>query len=191
MSYFQKRENVNLYTDMMLDIDNSFVINEVEKVLPPNSTLLELGMGTGLDLLSLSKKYRVLGSDYSQLFIDDFKLKSDLDVCVLDAVSIDIDRKFDCIYSNKVLQHLATEDLIVSLSNQFRHLNENGIIFLTLWNDNYREEFEFDGQLRFVYYDRATIEKLIPQELTIEKFILYSEFGSNDSMIVILRAKLA
>ena len=189
MSYFQKRENVDLYTGMMLGYDNSFVISEVEKTLTPNSSLLELGMGIGIDLVSLSKKYRVVGSDYSQLFVDDFKLKTDLEVIVLDAIKMDIERKFDCIYSNKVLQHLSKEDFIISLNNQYKHLNENGIIFMTLWNGTHREEFEFDGQLRFVYYNGATIEKIIPKELKIEDIVPYSEFESNDSMIIILRRK--
>ena len=189
MSYFKNRENVNLYTEMMAEYDNSFVINQLEKILPNNSSLLELGMGTGIDLICLSEKYKVVGSDYSQLFIDDFKAKSKLEVFVIDAVTINIERKFDCIYSNKVLQHLSKEDFITSLKNQYNHLNEGGIIFMTLWGGNYKEEFEFDGQLRFIYYDIESIENLVPKELQIQEIISYCEFEEKDSIIVILRRK--
>ncbi len=189
MDYFSKRENVDLYSSMMDGYDNGFIMNSVEKVLQKNATLLELGMGTGVDLISLSENYQVVGSDNSPLFVSDFKLKSKLDVCVLDAVSVDIDKKFDCIFSNKVLQHLSKEDFVTSLKNQIKHLNENGILFFTLWHGKYREEFEMDGQLRFVYYDKATIENLLPTEVKIEDVIYYKEFEENDSMIVILRLK--
>lgn len=189
MDYFKQRKNVDLYTNMMKGYDNSFVIGQVEKILPQNSTLLEIGMGTGLDLISLSQKYNVVGSDYSRFFVEDFKLKSDLEVFVLDAVNIDIDRKFDCIYSNKVLQHLSKDEFRSSLISQYEHLNKDGIIFLTLWYGEYREEYESDGQLRFIYYNEKAIENIIPKQLKIENVVLYSEFDYNDSMIVVLRAR--
>lgn len=148
---------------MMSEYDNSFLLSELEKVLPLNSTLLEIGMGSGLDLLSLSQKYRVIGSDNSELFISDFKAKSDLNVCVLDALTLEIDKTFDCIYSNKVLQHLTIEGFRISLNKQYSHLNDNGIIFTTLWHGVPREELMFKGQLRFVYYDKTAIEKIVPK----------------------------
>lgn len=185
MSFYEVRKNVNLYSEMMVDYDNSFIISQVEKVLPQGSTLLELGMGTGLDLIALSKKYKVVGSDFSQLFLEDFKLKSNLEVHLLDATLVDIDRAFDCIYSNKVLQHLSKEDFITSLKNQYNHLNKAGILFHTLWNGAHREEFNM--QLRCVYYDKATLEKIVPKELHIEEIITYTEFEDDDSLILILR----
>lgn len=185
MNFYEIRKNVNLYSEMMADYDNSFIISQVEKILPQNSTLLELGMGTGLDLINLSKKYKVVGSDFSKLFVEDFKLKSNLEVHLLDATLVDIDKTFDCIYSNKVLQHLSKEDFVTSLKNQYKHLNKNGILFHTLWNGEYHEEFHMG--LRCVYYDKATIEKIVPKELSIEEIITYSEFEPNDSLILVLR----
>ncbi len=189
MDYFNKRKNVDLYRSMMDGYDNRFLMDEVSKALPKGSTLLELGMGTGADLLSLSEKYTVLGSDSSPLFVHDFKMKSALEVFVLDAVTVDIDKKFDCIFSNKVLQHLSKEDFAISLKNQAAHLNKNGILFFTLWHGTPREEFEFDGELRFTYYDSAALKALVPKELLIENLTLYPEFEENDSMLVVLRLK--
>ncbi len=189
MKYFMNRENVDLYTEMMGEYDNTFIINEVNKILPKGSSILELGMGTGVDLIALSETYNVVGSDNSQFFVDDFKNKSDIEVMLLDAVDINISDSFDCIFSNKVLQHLSKEDFVKSLKSQYEHLLANGMIFATLWAGEYREEFEFDGQLRFVYYDEKTLRKLIPEELKLEQVIYYSEFEGNDSFIVILRKK--
>ncbi len=189
MHYFESRENVDLYTGMMAEYDNGFIINEVQKVLPCGASLLELGMGTGVDLISLSKHYCVTGSDSSRLFVDDFKKKSDLNVLVLDAVTLDIEGRFDCIYSNKVLQHLKREDFVASLSKQCAHLTERGIIFATLWAGEHREEFEFQGQLRFVYYDKGSLETIIPSELKIDSLFYYTEFEKDDSLVLILRRK--
>ena len=189
MDYFKNRKNVDLYMSMMAEYDNNFIISEVSKLLPKDSSILELGMGTGADLISLSSKYNVIGSDSSNLFVEDFKKKSNIEVMVLDAVDINISRNFDCIYSNKVLQHLSKDDFIKSLNSQSEHLSTNGIIFATLWAGEYREEFEFDGQLRFIYYDEATIKSLIPSELQLEQLIYYSEFETNDSLIMILSRK--
>ncbi len=189
MSYFQDRKNVDIYNKMMVGYDNSFIINEVKAVLPIGATLLELGIGTGIDLISLSKFYQVIGSDNSHHFINDFKKKCNLDIIMLDAVTVEINKKFDCIYSNKVLQHLTKEDFIKSLINQSKHLNGNGLIFATLWVGDYKEEFEMDGQLRFVYYNENILRQIIPKELTIRKFIYYSEFEEKDSLLLVLQSK--
>ncbi len=189
MEYFKNRKNVDLYTQMISGYDNSFIIEKVKKILPKGSSLLELGMGTGIDLIKLSDTYDVLGSDSSSFFVDDFKKKSEIEVMVLDAVDININRSFDCIYSNKVLQHLSKDDFLKSLKSQYKHLSKKGIIFATLWAGEYREEFEFEGALRFVYYEEAILKKLIPKELKIESLLYYSEFEAEDSLIVVLRKK--
>jgi len=62
---------------------------------------LELGIGLGKDFNILKKSYAVTGSDNSQVFLDKYKQKHpDADLLFLDAVTIQTDRKFDCIYSN-------------------------------------------------------------------------------------------
>lgn len=45
-----------------------------------------------------------------------------------DMTDFSIDRKFDCIYSNKVLYHLSAAKLQTSLQIQVCHINQNGII---------------------------------------------------------------
>ncbi len=186
MDYFKNRKNVDLYTDMVVGSDNSFVISELKKVLPAGSEILEIGMGTGADTIALSEDYSVIGSDSSEFFIEDFKKKSDIEVMLLDAVDFDINRTFDCIYSNKVLQHLAKSDFVKSLKRQCRHLTHDGMIFATLWAGEHREEYELDGQIRFVYYDEFTLRQLLPDELRIAQIIYYSEFEPDDSLILIL-----
>ncbi len=187
MNYFKKRENVDLYTKMMEEYDNAFVISKIKDILPKHSTILEIGMGTGNDLIELSEEYDVLGSDNSKYFVEDFKKKYNIEAIMLDAISIDINKKFDCIYSNKVLQHLSKEEFIQSLVNQGKHIHDNGMIFMTLWKGEYKETFEFDNQLRFVYYNEGTLRKIVPAGLVIHDIIYYREFDDNDSIILILK----
>lgn len=189
MNYFFKRENVDGYKSMIGDYDNSFMMGEIKNQLQKGSSLLELGMGTGVDLVELSKDYIVTGSDNSPLFIEDFtKEHPEINAIVLDAVTVDIQNKFDCIYSNKVLQHLTPKDFTTSLKNQSEHLNKNGIIFMTLWHGDFAEEI-YDEDLRFMYYRLKDIEKLLPKNLEITYNKVFTEMEKDDSIIVIMKAK--
>ena len=70
-------------------------------------------MGPGIDLKMLNKHFRATGSDNSQFFLDRFR-NSDCkaDLIYLDAVELDTEKSFDCIYSNKVLHHLTDGQLL-------------------------------------------------------------------------------
>jgi len=137
--------------------DGAELIKILQKYLPENSTVLELGIGPGKDMDILKKSYTVTGSDNSQIFLDKYKEKyQDADLLLLDAVTLQTDRKFDCIYSNKVLHHLTKEDLAKSLQRQKDVLNSNGIVFHSFWKGNKVENM--DGLL-FTYYEIEDLKK--------------------------------
>ncbi|WP_181972809.1 hypothetical protein [Megamonas rupellensis] len=54
MNFYHQRKNVDLYKELMKDYDTGNVLDLVKQVLPKHSTILQLGMGTGADLLKLS-----------------------------------------------------------------------------------------------------------------------------------------
>lgn len=133
-------------------------------------------MGEGKDLELLSKAYKVVGSDNSDVFINKYKEKNTgIEVLQLDATVMDIERTFDCIYSNKVLHHLTKNDFEKSLKLQKSILNNNGIIFMTLWHGEHKEETMLEGDLRFTYYLEADIREIVENE--------------NDSLLVVLRKR--
>ena len=66
----------------------------------------------------------------------------------LDAVQLSADRVFDCIYSNKVLHHLAVDDLSRSVSRQEELLAADGQVLHSFWRGEGEEEHL---GLRFVY----------------------------------------
>lgn len=53
--------------------DGKELIKILQKYLPANSTVLELGMGPGKDLNILRKNYTITGSDTSQIFLERYK----------------------------------------------------------------------------------------------------------------------
>ena len=190
MNYFMDRENVNKYKEMLSDYDGRLLFDKLAEFVHDGDKVLELGMGAGLDLEKLNEKYDVIGSDNSPVFIQDFNAKNTgIKIIEIDAISIDIDQTFDCIFSNKVLQHLTREQFEQSLISQKKHLNEQGIIFTTLWYGKHEEELMFDGQLRFTYYTENDIIEIIGDDfeiLTIERYCESEEF---DSILAVLKNK--
>ncbi len=192
MKFFMKEENVNQYIEMTREYDPTSIVNKVKKYLPKGSTLLELGMGEGRDLELLSKEYKVVGSDNSEVFVNKYKEKNKgIEVLPIDAIMMNTGRTFDCIYSNKVLHHLTKKDFIKSLELQKNNLNNKGIIFMTLWNGEYREEIMFDGEIRFTYYLENDIREIVKNDYDIVTIETYNEFEEheNDSLLVILRKR--
>lgn len=112
---------------MVIGYDGTELISELEPYLTPGSTILELGIGPGKDLDIFRKTYKITGSDNSKIFVDRYKkINPNVDVFHLDAITIQFDKKFDCIYSNKVLMHLSKQELKASLKRQKEVLNTEG-----------------------------------------------------------------
>ena len=97
---------------MVEGYDGAELIKILHKHLPENSTVLEIGIEPGKDMDILKKSYAVTGLDGSRVFLDKYKeTHQDTDLLLLHAVTMETDRTFDCIYSNKVLHHLTKENL--------------------------------------------------------------------------------
>ena len=135
----------------------------------------------------LKKSYAVTGSDNSQVFLDKYKEKyQDSDLLLLDAVTMETDRKFDCIYSNKVLHHLTMEDLTKSLQRQKEMLNPNGIAFHSFWKGNKVEEME---GLLFTYYETEDLKKMAESNFDVLAMETYTEMERDDSIYVVLKSR--
>jgi cyclopropane fatty-acyl-phospholipid synthase-like methyltransferase len=188
LGFFDEEKNVKDYIKMAEGYDGAELIVELQKHLIPNSTVLELGMGPGVDLDILKKTYQVTGSDNSQIFIDRYKKKDpNAHVVLLDAVTIKTDIKFDCIYSNKVLMHLSKEELKKSFKRQKEILSDRGILFHSFWYGNKEEEHY---GLRFVYYTETELENLLIADYEIIKMKIYKEMKKDDSILVIAKKRI-
>ncbi|WP_461206207.1 class I SAM-dependent methyltransferase [Clostridium sp. DL1XJH146] len=170
---------------MCENTDGKAVIDILKEHLKEGSTLLELGMGPGKDLDLLKNYYIVTGSDNSQVFLDLYEEKNKgIELLFLDAVTINTEERFDCIYSNKVLQHLSKDELKQSIVRQKEVLNDEGILFHTFWRGNSEEMY--DG-LRFVYYEKEELIKLFGDSFRIIDIGYYMEEEEGDSIYLVLQ----
>ncbi len=187
MTYFDDRKKVQEYIEMCEGVDGKELIDILKKHLKQGSTVLEIGMGPGKDLDILKKYYEVYGSDYSQVFLDIYKENNkDMELFLLDAITIDTKKQFDCIYSNKVLQHLTEKELEQSIKRQKEVLNDTGLLFHTFWRGDAEEVY--DG-LRFVYYEKEDLINFFQKSFQVIDINYYTEESDRDSIYIILQKK--
>lgn len=187
MGFYDDINNVNQYLEMAAGYDAKQLTCTFAKYLKPDDSILELGSGPGKDYDLLSQTYDVTASDASTVFVELLKAKyPDGKVLELDAVSIETNRAYDAVFSNKVLQHLSKEDLKASIISQSHVLSEDGILFHSFWYGSGEETF--DG-LRFVYYDEKELQNLFEAYFDILDMKRYSEMEEDDSIYIVAKRK--
>lgn len=185
MTYFDHEKNVQEYIKLADGFDGSEFVKKLGTYLPAGASVLELGMGPGVDLDLLTERYAVTGSDSSDVFVHRYKAAHpEADLLKLDASLIDTDRTFECIYSNKVLHHLSKEELKQSLKRQLDVLEPGGIALHTFWHGD--KEESFDG-LRFIYYSIEDLKKMLPAEFQLLEAYVYQEMESDDSICLMIK----
>ena len=187
MSFFDTEKGVEEYIKIAEGYDGSELIKDLRIFLKNGASVLEIGMGPGKDLDILKKYYIVTGTDTSKVFIKRYKkINPNADVFLLDAKKLNINRKFDCIYSNKVLQHLTKKECFKSLKKQKYLLNKNGILLHSFWYGNKTEHYD---DLLFVRYKINELKNIVKDDYDILKTHRYKEFKKNDSFYMILQRK--
>jgi trans-aconitate methyltransferase len=185
VGYYDDPQNAKEYVEMAEGYDGRALVDVLRAHVPEGASILELGMGPGKDLEILAQFYQVTGSDSSQAFLDRYWAQNPkADLVLLDAVSMDIDRRFDGIYSNKVLQHLTRKECQESLHRQASVLNAGGLALHALWYGDKEEEF---SGLRFVYHTEDSFARVVGDEYEIVESARYTEIEADDSIYFVLR----
>ena len=188
MAYFDDIKNVQNYIKMVEDTegyDPNIIIDEFKKYVAKGSKVLELGMGPGKDFDILKQTFEMAGSDSSEVFIDLYREKdANVNLINLNAIILNINQKFDAIFSNKVLMHLSKEELRQSFIRQLQIMNKDAIAFHTFWFGDKEENMQ---GLRFVYYSIEELLKLIPENFEILDSSQYKEMEENDSICLVLK----
>ncbi|MFV0424929.1 MAG: class I SAM-dependent methyltransferase [Bacilli bacterium] len=179
---FNDSEFVNQYYEMLKDYQDEFVQNKFLKFIPKNLKVLELGFGTGLDYFALKDFYEYTISDYSKAFIDEFKKRYNIDAIQIDAKFIDINEKFDCIFSNKVLHVFTDEELVLSFDSQYNALYSDGYIFHTLWYSKDAIPDEYANRV-----NEAKLIELLDKKFEVIHSETYSEMEDEDSIVFIAK----
>ncbi len=187
MEYYKTKESVKEYIQLAKDVNGSELIDELRKVLKEKSKLLEIGSGPGTDWQQLNKHYETTGSDFSEEFLSHLHRKYPHAAFLqLDATTLRTNKKFDGIYSNKVLHHLEDTALAKSTLRQQAILNTGGIICHSFWKGEGSEIFK--GM--FVNYHTETqLRKFFEPLFEILSISPYEEFETGDSLLLIGRRK--
>ncbi len=187
MGYFDTEEHIEQYLELADGYDGKIIIDQLKDYLETGKTVLELGMGPGKDLLMLEESYTVTGSDNARLFLERFlKVHPDADLLELDAVTLASSRRFDCIYSNKVFQHLSYEEMAGSFKRQTELLNSGGLLVHSFW---YGTEIEQFDDLMFYQVTEDILTPMIEDLFEVLKMERYTEMEADDSLLLILRSR--
>ena len=186
MNYYHNAENAASYVAMCEGYDAAGQLQGLYSVLPENSSLLEIGSGPGNDMALLKSRYHVTGSDYSPAFIDILKLRFPESLILsLDAVSIETDKQFDGIYSNKVLHHLTDVELESSFRRQAELTKSGGFVFHLIWQ--YVENPKVDEALIFKARNADEFTALMGDSFELVSAEEFGEFEKGDSIAILAR----
>ena len=182
-AYYHTKQSVEEYIRLAEGYNGGDLIERLKSILPTDSSLLELGSGPGTDWELLNSNYKVTGSDNSTEFVKRLNAKNQkAEFLFLDAVTLDTDKKFDGIYSNKVLHHLKDEEIEASIERQYQILNPKGIICHSFWKGEGSEVFK---GLFVNYHSEASIKHLFNTYFEILLIEHYKEFEEGDSLLFI------
>jgi SAM-dependent methyltransferase len=189
MGFYDDPASVDQYEKMCEGYDGSQIFDLLAKHLLPRQSILEIGCGPGNDIDSLKRSYQVVGSDNSDEFLKRCRARHpDVEFRKLDAVTLETDEQFDCVYSNKVFHHLSLEKLIMAFKRQNQVIREGGLFAHTFWIGD--QEFEKDG-LYFRFHNREELIALVSDYFDIVDMLEYKEFEDGDSLFVVAKNGMA
>ena len=185
--YYKIPESVDEYIRMAKDVNGKHLIEQLQKVLPQGSRLLEVGSGPGTDWKIMSEFYTVIGSDNSPEFLKRLQAAHpEGEFILLDAVTLETELEVDGIYSNKVLHHLRDDELKNSIQRQAEVLKPGGVICHSFWKGESLEVFK--GMV-VNCHTREGLEELFGEQFEILLLEEYAEFEEGDSLLMIGRRR--
>lgn len=186
-AYYKTKESVEEYIHLAEGVSGKQLIGKLKQVLPPNADVLEIGSGPGTDWNILNESYKVIGSDNSTTFLDHLIHKNpNGEFLELDAITLKTDKKFDGIYSNKVMHHLRDDELMDAVKRQYGILNPNGIICHSFWKGEGSEIFK---GLFVNYHNEVVLKEVFKEYFEILSIENYKEFDDDDSLLLIGKKK--
>jgi SAM-dependent methyltransferase len=187
VSFYDTEEGVAEYVEMAFGHDGRELIAVLEEHLPAGARVLELGMGPGKDLDLLARRYAATGSDRSTLFLERYRAAHpDADLLRLDAVTLETERRFDAIFSNKVLHHLDEDELACSIARQASILRPAGLVMHSFWYGDRDEEL---AGMPFHYRDEACLSKAFEPTFELARLKRYPELDDGDSVYVLAKLR--
>ena len=187
MGFYDSLKNVEQYVEMAEGHDGRELIAEMRRYLQTGSTVLEIGMGPGVDLDLLDAWFTATGSDNSDVFLRRYlATHPGAAVLKLDAVTLETTQRFDAVFSNKVLHHLNPTEQEQSFQRQTAILNPGGYAFHSFWYGNTVEQFE---GLLFHQHTEDSLRSLVEPYVEVVELYRYTELEADDSLFAVLRRR--
>jgi cyclopropane fatty-acyl-phospholipid synthase-like methyltransferase len=186
-NYYEIEANVDNYTKFTPAHDGALLIDVFAQSVPAGSTVLELGMGPGKDFKRLNEHFEVTGSDFSRVFLERYRSQDEsADLLRLDARTLETDRTFDAVFSNKALIHLSPAELQQSFDRQHAVLNDQGLIMHSFW---YGEGEKIFNDLTLVYHNETDLTAMLQAGFNIVALEKHAKQAEGDSIYVLARKK--
>lgn len=183
--YYEDEENVSKYIEFTPAHDGALLVDTLAARLEPGATVLEIGLGPGKDFKLLKQQFTVTGSDLSRVFLERYrKLDESADLLQLDARTLDTERTFDAVFSNKALIHLSADELQQSFARQHAILNDGGLIMHSFWYGDKTQEF--DG-LTLVQHNETDLAAMLEDRFEILALAQHAKMAEGDSIYVLAR----
>jgi|SRR3989344_2999245 len=109
-------------------------IKKIIRYVPAKSKVLDVGCGVGqVSNFLAGRGYNVIGTDISQLLIEEAKKNGKANFRVMDALNLEFeDKRFDCVISAETIEHIPDPEKM--LSEIHRVLKNGGILVLRFPN---------------------------------------------------------
>ncbi len=134
-------------------------------LLEPGRTVFEIGPGPGHDAEVLAKRYKYIGGDVSQPFIDDLSAKG-LRAIYFDASTDSIPDGVDGIYAHISLIHIRPRDLARFLTDTRNRLGDGRVFYASFIEGFGHELSKRSGRFRrhFTLYPLERLRQIYDQE---------------------------
>ncbi len=192
VSHYQE---IATYYDLLMDggyYDHSFLAKIVHSAIGQRTTLLELGVGTGLllqELLKVNPDYDLVGIDFSRAMVDIAKkrLPDHVSLVECDVATMDLGRTFEVAISSGgvwvIIQsgdelllgtHLFNQENDVrGLQSVASHLKPGGMLLLSVHPPHEDRDLELENGI--VYSQAIGKHKGTSEHFSIEKHYCFKE----------------
>lgn len=155
MKYYQ--EHCNEYIESTIHVDMKDKYDMIEKYLHKGDRILDVGFGSARDMLYFaSKGYQVSGIDTEEGFINHAR-SLHLNVEKQDVRTYESNESFHLIYCSASLLHLKREEILVTIRRLMKHLEKDGILFLSMKYTAKEDGYDEKGRY-FTYFHEQDLK---------------------------------
>jgi len=168
MEYYQK--NYKKYVDNTINLDMSEIYQMFEVHLKPGDKILDVGFGSGRDMLYFQKKYETFGIDNVEEFVTNAK-QNGLNVKMESVTNITYFEEFDGIWACASLLHIQRKYIKKVFKKLCNALKPQGVLYASFKYGNFhgnRGERYFNdfNEIKIRKYLKGTGFKILDYKVT-------------------------